>query len=116
MFRQLIEYLRERRVLILGFGREGRSTYDMIRRHLPDKHLGIGDRRDIDLHDSNVTLYGGDCYFDAMKDYDLVIKTPGISFRDVTVPEGVEVTCQTDLFLRFSQCTCVGVTAGFIRR
>ena len=58
MFRQLIEYLRERRVLILGFGREGRSTYDMIRRHLPDKHLGIGDRRDIDLHDSNVTLYG----------------------------------------------------------
>jgi UDP-N-acetylmuramoylalanine--D-glutamate ligase len=33
-----------------------------------------------------------------------------MSFRDVTVPEGVEVTCQTDLFLRFSKCICVGVT------
>lgn len=110
MFRQLIEYLNERRVLILGFGREGRSTYDMIRRHLPDKPLGIGDVRDIDLHDGNVTVYGGDCYFDAMKDYDLVIKTPGIAFTDVEIPEGVEVTCQTDLFLRFSQCTCIGVT------
>lgn len=110
MFHQLIEYLSERRVLILGFGREGRSTYDLIRRHLPEKHLGIGDLRDIDLHDENVTVYGGDCYFEAMKDYDLVIKTPGIAFIDVTVPEGVEVTCQTDLFLRFSKCVCVGVT------
>lgn len=110
MFQQLIEYLNERRVLILGFGREGRSTYDMIRRHLPDKHLGIGDLRDINLHDKNVTVYGGDCYFEAMKDYDLVIKTPGIAFTDVVIPEGVEVTCQTDLFLRFSTCVCVGVT------
>lgn len=33
-----------------------------------------------------------------------------MSFKDVDVPDGVEVTCQTDLFLRFSDCVCVGVT------
>ncbi|MBE6821398.1 MAG: UDP-N-acetylmuramoyl-L-alanine--D-glutamate ligase [Ruminococcaceae bacterium] len=110
MFQQLIEYFNSRRVLILGFGREGRSTYDVIRRNLPDKHIGIADRRDLDLNDENVTLHCGENYLDAMGDYDVIVKTPGMSFRDVTVPEGVEVTCQTDLFLRFSKCICVGIT------
>lgn len=110
MFQQLIEYFNSRKVLILGFGREGRSTYDVIRRNLPDKHIGIADRRDLDLNDENVTLHCGENYLDAMGDYDVIVKTPGMSFRDVTVPEGVEVTCQTDLFLRFSKCICVGIT------
>lgn len=110
MFQQLIEYFNSRRVLILGFGREGRSTYDVIRRNLPDKHIGIADRRDLDLNDENVTLHCGGNYLDAMGDYDVIVKTPGMSFRDVIVPEGVEVTCQTDLFLRFSKCICVGIT------
>lgn len=110
MLQQLINYFDKRKVLVLGFGREGRSTYDIIRRHLPEKHIGIADMREIDLRDDNVTLHCGPNYLDALKEYDTVIKTPGMSFRDVTVPEGVEVTCQTDLFLRFSECVCVGVT------
>lgn len=110
MFQQLIEYFNSRKVLVLGFGREGRSTYDIIRRHLPEKHIGIADVREIELRDDNVTLHCGPDYLDALKEYDTVIKTPGMSFRDVTVPDGVEVTCQTDLFLRFSECICIGVT------
>ncbi len=110
MFHQLIEYFKERKVLILGFGREGRSTYDIIRRNLPDKHIGIADMRELSLEDDNVTLHCGENYLDAIEEYDTVIKTPGISFRDVMVPCEVEVTCQTDLFLRFSKCVCIGVT------
>ena len=52
MFQQLIEYFSNRKVLVLGFGREGRSTYDIIRRHLPEKHIGIADMREIELRDS----------------------------------------------------------------
>ncbi len=110
MFQHLIEYFNQRNVLILGFGREGRSTYDIIRRNLPDKHIGIADRRDLDLNDPNVTLHCGENYLDCLGMYDTIIKTPGMSFKDVTVPEGVEVTCQTDLFLRFSKCICIGIT------
>ena len=47
MFHQLIEYFRERSVLILGFGREGRSTYNFIRKHLPEKQIGIADMKQI---------------------------------------------------------------------
>ncbi len=110
MFQHLIEYFRQRNVLILGFGREGRSTYDIIRRNLPDKHIGIADRRDLQVNDDNVTLHCGENYLDCLGMYDTIIKTPGMSFKDVVVPEGVEVTCQTDLFLRFSKCICVGIT------
>lgn len=110
MFQMLIEYLRERKVLILGFGREGRSTYDIIRRNLPDKKIGIADMRMIELDDPNVTLHCGENYLDAIEEYETVIKTPGISFRDVAVSSNIEVTCQTDLFLRFSKGVCIGVT------
>ena len=110
MFQQLIEYFESRKVLVLGFGREGRSSYDIIRHNLPDKHIGIADMREVTVHDDNVTLHCGANYLDAIKEYDTIIKTPSMSFKDVVVPEGVEVTCQTDLFLRFSDCVCVGVT------
>lgn len=110
MFNHMIEYFRERSVLILGFGREGRSTYNVLRRNLPDKQIGIADMRQVEIDDPNVVLHCGDDYLDAIEKYDTVIKTPGISFRDVMVPRETEVTCQTDLFLRFSKCTCIGVT------
>lgn len=110
MFQQLIEYFDSHKVLILGFGREGRSTYELIRRCLPEKELVIADMRQIDLADDKVTLFCGENYLESLNHCDLVVKTPGMSFRDVTVPEGVEVTCQTDLFLRFSDCICVGIT------
>ena len=44
MFQPLIDYLRERSVLILGFGREGRSTYRLIREFLPEKEISIADK------------------------------------------------------------------------
>lgn len=110
MFRQLIEYLRPARVLILGFGREGRSTYDIIRRNLPDKQIGIADVKNIELDDDKADLYIGENYLDAIEDYDIIIKTPGISFRDVMVSKDKEIVCQTELFMRFSDCLCVGVT------
>ena len=40
----LIEYIKNRKILILGFGREGKSTYNFIRKHLPEKMLTIGDK------------------------------------------------------------------------
>lgn len=110
MFDQLIEYLRSRSVLILGFGREGRSTYDIIRRHLPDKVIGISDIREIDLNDPNVEFYSGKDYLKAIENYQVVIKTPGIALSSEIKPKNTTITCQTDLFLHFSDCLCVGVT------
>ncbi|MCR4925683.1 MAG: UDP-N-acetylmuramoyl-L-alanine--D-glutamate ligase [Clostridiales bacterium] len=110
MYQQLIDYYSNRSVLILGFGREGRSTYEFIRKYLPEKDLTIADKNKIEIDDNNVTLICGENYLDCVNNFDLVMKSPGISFKDVKVDENTEVTCQTDLFLRFSDCKAIGIT------
>lgn len=110
MFQKLIEYFDERSVLLLGFGREGRSSYELIRKYYPKKPLGIADRNAVDVQDKQVRLFSGDSYLDAIGQYDLVMQSPGVSLRDVNIPKGVEISGQIDLFLRFVTCETIGVT------
>lgn len=110
MCNQLIEFFKDKKILILGYGREGISTYNYIRTYLPKKHIGIADAKNVTIADENVTVYTGENYMDAIKEYDLIMKTPGIAFIDIEIPQGTVVTCQTDLFLRFAPCLKIGIT------
>lgn len=110
MFDQLIDFLDKHSVLILGFGREGKSTYNIIRRHLPDKKIGIADIKEIDIEDESVNLHTGNNYIDCIGDYEVIIKTPGISLSNYIIPKDAIITCQTDLFLHYADCPCVGIT------
>ncbi|MBQ7540766.1 MAG: UDP-N-acetylmuramoyl-L-alanine--D-glutamate ligase [Clostridia bacterium] len=105
---RLSEYLQNKKILILGMGREGRSSLAYIRSHIPSAQIAIADRAD--PHIDGVPGFFGADYLSHMAQFDVVLKSPGIPFVGVPIPEGTEVTCQTDLFLRFSGCTCVGVT------
>lgn len=110
MYNQLIEYFNNKTVLILGFGKEGQSTYGFIRKFYPDKKIAIADKRDIKINDENVTLHTGENYMDFINDYDLVMQSPGISLRSVKIGQNTEITGQMDLFLRFAECTKIGIT------
>jgi UDP-N-acetylmuramoylalanine--D-glutamate ligase len=105
-------YLENKTIGLLGFGMEGRSSYAFLRRYFPEKHLLIADRSPLFLEDGNVTRLDGDDYLTVMSCCDLLIKSPGVSLRGVAIPAGLEVTCQTDLFLRFAGCVAVGVTGS----
>ncbi len=110
---QITEYIKDKRVLILGFGREGQSTYNYIRKHLPEKELTIADKNKPTVNDSNVSVIFGDDYLKSLGDFDIVFKSPGIAFLDdVTYPDTTEITCQTDMFLRFCKPTVVGITGS----
>ena len=63
MINNLIKYLENKKILILGFGMEGYSTYKLIRRHLPNQMVYISDansdvygKYEEVLRDSNVTI------------------------------------------------------------
>jgi UDP-N-acetylmuramoylalanine--D-glutamate ligase len=48
-----------------------------------------------------------------LSDFDLVFKSPGIAFLDDDMyPETTEITCQTDMFLRFCDPVVVGITGS----
>ena len=110
---RIIEYIKDKKILVLGFGREGKSTYNYIRKHLPQKELFIGDKNKPEIDDENISIIYGENYLDCLGDFDIVFKSPGIAFlEDDMYPETTEITCQTDMFLRFCDPVVVGITGS----
>lgn len=111
----IFKRLRGKRILILGFGREGKSSLAFIRKYLPHAEVGVADKNVDAMRDINdgkfkpVTIYAGENYLDAVKDYDIVLKTPGISLRDRDMDLS-KITSQTDLFLEEFHKQIIGVT------
>ena len=105
-------------ILILGFGREGKSTYHFIRKYLGNKVLAIADRnkelleynKEL-LKDQNINFILGDHNLDYLDDFDLIIKSPGVNFKYIDYTKiRDKITSQIDLFLRFSEVHTIGVT------
>ncbi len=110
MYQQLIDFFKNKTVLILGFGREGKATLNFLRKHYPDRKFYIADKNAVTLDDKNVQLICGENYLDCINDFDIVMQSPGISLRDVQIKDGTTVTGEMDLFLRFVPCKKIGIT------
>lgn len=111
MISKIIDILRDKKILLLGFGREGRASYDLIRRYLPEQPLTIADMNMVDL--SQLTYADGifgSAYQDSLTDYDLVIKSPGIVLTDKSPEVLSRITSQTELFLTAFRDQVIGIT------
>ena len=103
MIKKIGRHLKDRTILILGFGKEGHSTYRLIRKLFPEKKLTIAD---IDTNNSaalklknddpNLSIFLGEDYLSKINSFDLVIKSPGIYLPDTAE----NISSQTDLFLQ----------------
>ena len=118
MLKDLLSYLENKRILILGFGREGRATYEFLRKHFEEKALFVADR-DINLLDKNIDLMDdmnlevqiGEEYLNGIDEYDLIIKAPGISFKGIDISKFEnKITSELELFLEYIPCTTIGIT------
>ncbi len=97
-------------MLILGFGREGRSTLSLLK--TIDCNVTIADRNDVSCElTKGIPLNCGENYLDGLDCYDIIMKAPGIAlFNDVSDSVKTKITSQTDLLLRFCNNTIVGIT------
>ena len=118
MINDLIEYFKNKKILILGFGMEGYSTYKLIRRHLPEQKIYLSDANpkafdkyeDV-VKDINVEILPNDEYLKNLKNFDVIMKTPGLSFKDVDTSEFIDkIKSQIELFLEFVDVFTIGVT------
>jgi len=114
----LTPLLKERKTLLLGFGREGQSTFRFLRKHFPEHPVSIADR-DPDLHAKStdlltgqgLTLHLGENYLDSLKHYQLIIKSPGVGLpADIQLAPGTTITSQTQLVLQAYHRQIIGVT------
>ena len=111
MYKKIIDKLKNKKIAILGFGREGKSTYKFIRKYLPEMVLYILDKNNIDLDDKNVIKIIGDSYLDNMDSYDYIIKSPGISFNNIDISSYKDkITSQLELLLEIFKDNIIGIT------
>lgn len=104
----IIEELKGKRIAILGFGREGKSTYRYLRSYLPEQPLTIADLHPIDLTGLQYvdTIIGE--HYQELADFDVILKSPGIVLtKDLPLEK---INSQTNLFLKYYGHQCVGIT------
>jgi len=91
-----------KKILILGMGREGKSTLKYLNKFNPKLDISTADQKD------------GPDYLDNLKDFDLIIKSPGIPWKLEKIQEakkaGINFTSQTQIFLELFRDQTVGVT------
>jgi UDP-N-acetylmuramoylalanine--D-glutamate ligase len=109
--------LENKKVLLLGFGREGQSSFRLIRRVLPDLYLTIADKdksvceNGMLKNDHFVNCILGEGYLEGLNSFERIIKSPGISLKDISYPiDRSSITSQTDLFLYRYYHQIIGVT------
>ena len=83
--------LNGKKILIWGYGREGKSTERFIKSHCPD---------------SNISIFEGTGENIDFAAYDIVLKSPGIN----TAVKNEKITSQTELFLSQFGKQTIGIT------
>lgn len=117
---------RNKKIAILWYGREGKSTFkfllnigidpknitildgakqiEWLAEHLLylNKHFDIG---------TNINIIVGDVYLDSLKKFDIIIKTPGISiYHEKIYPHRKKITSQAQIFFDFYQGKIIAVS------
>ena len=99
-------------IAIVGFGLEGQSTYYFIRKYLPNLKLTIVDFKsayDILMEikeDIFTQVVFGDDYLNDLEKYDLIFKSPGVSFKNLDKEKISEKHCISWGRKAFQKCFC----------
>ena len=114
----IIEKLKDKKVLILGYGKEGQSTFKLIRSLLPEQILTIADRNEkiskiseTKLGDNKLNFLLGKDYINSINDFDIIVKSPGISIDNSNIKiDADKITSQSDLFIKAYSKKIIGIT------
>lgn len=107
-------YTADKKICILGFGREGRATYEIIAKYCTPSAITIADLNSVDrgfnaLPDS-VNLICGDDYQKSLDDFDLVFKSPGIVLERSPKELKCVITSETQVFFEVYREQIIGIT------
>lgn len=97
-------------VLILGFGREGRSTLRRIRQAGGYASVTISDRAGASPEDPSVRVISGETYMDTLDHYDLVFKSPGVVLPKDPSEYLCQFTSQMEVFFTAYRKRIIGIT------
>lgn len=107
----LTKLIKNKKVLILGFGREGRSTLREITDIGSASEVTISDQNEIkDELSAGIKTITGPEYLDCIDDYDVVFKSPGVVLKKPADEYKALITSQVDVFLEAYGDRSIGIT------
>lgn len=108
----LITYVKNlikgKNVCILGFGREGRSTYNLFTKIGGYKALTICDLNPVSCENANIIT--GENYQKNLDNFDIIMKSPGIVLEDGALTDLSKLYSQTEIFLSVYRDQTIGIT------
>jgi UDP-N-acetylmuramoylalanine--D-glutamate ligase len=113
--------LKNKKILILGLGQEGISSYQFLRKLFPKVKIGLADQLKLNQlkkelqakisKDKNLNLHLGKDYLENLGQYQIIIKSPGISpFLPQLKMVKNKITSQTKIFFDNCPSVIVGIT------
>lgn len=107
-----LKNLKNKKILILGFGEEGKDTFKFLRNKFPEQRIGIADLKKKKLPKGGVDFYFGNRYLQSIKNYDVIVKSPGIPMKVVRpfIVKKSIITSQADIFLNNVKGKVIGIT------
>lgn len=103
--------LKNKRILILGAGREGKASLRFIQHVAPSATLAIADLETVHLgSDAPETVLMGEQYPNDLSGWDVVIVSPGIPPNHEPLKTAKHITTGTNLFLEHCKGMVIGVT------
>lgn len=88
--------LRDKKILIVGLGVEGKATLDYLKRNLPKNTIETTDLKD------------GPNYLNKQEEFDLAVRSPGVKKELITIP----YTTATNIFFANVKKPVIGVTGS----
>ena len=110
----LKEYTENKSVCVLGFGREGKSTFGMLNKYCSPKSVTIADLNNIDRNVNNipdsVEIISGEGYQETLNRFDIVFKSPGIVLNHQPSELNCEISSETQVFFTVFRSQIIGIT------
>jgi UDP-N-acetylmuramoylalanine--D-glutamate ligase len=91
-----LEDLKNKKILIVGYGIEGKATYKFLKKKFPEARIDIADKENAPN------------YLERQNEYDLAIRSPSVSPRELTIP----YTTATNIFFANTKGFTIGVTGS----
>ncbi len=102
------------KILILGYGKEGKSTHEYLSKHFPELQISIADQNEVKPIFPIDQIYSGKEYLHHLPEYDVIFRTPSISFFTKEIQTALQlekvVTSEMNFFFSIVKGKTIGVT------
>ena len=111
MIEKIEHWIKGKRILLLGYGREGQSTWNVLRRLGTYEALDIADlKAPAAVPEDGTVWHTGPDYQKCMDDYDVVFKSPGIVLERPENEYRCSILSQTEVFFQCFRDQIIGIT------